>query len=120
MKTRNGLIVCEPPISHVIFGPLVTVLIVSALAFFVTVLVASAHQAPSGWTYPAECCNEHDCEPIACDSVTETKSGLLWKSLEFTGNQIKATGDKDCHACAAKDGTGKPTVPRYIFIHPTT
>lgn len=34
-----------------------------------------AHQAPSGWTYPFECCAGIDCAEIAASAVRETPDG---------------------------------------------
>jgi len=34
-----------------------------------------AHQAPSGWAYPTECCSGIDCAEIPASAVKETQRG---------------------------------------------
>jgi len=45
-----------------------------ALAF---AAVANAHQAPSGWTYPAWCCNAGDCGELPRGSVRAGPTGWV-------------------------------------------
>jgi len=54
----------------------------SALITIVILLAAAApqaraHQAPSGWDYPFECCSEADCARIDASEVRETPSGFV-------------------------------------------
>lgn len=36
---------------------------------------ASAHQSPSGWQYPVECCSNEDCQAIPHHAVEITPTG---------------------------------------------
>jgi len=36
-----------------------------------------AHQAPTGWDYPFECCSEADCAPIDASAVREIRTGFV-------------------------------------------
>ncbi len=100
------------------------------LACVVIGLVASAlrpvqaHDAPSGWKYPSGCCNDGDCKPIPCDSITETKDGYDWKGIHFNEKQVRPSGDQTCHVCVGKEWTnGMETsvdkFPHCIFIQPS-
>jgi hypothetical protein len=89
---------------------------------------ARAHDAPSGWKYPEGCCNDGDCKPIPCDSITETREGYDWKGIHFNENQVRASGDKTCHVCVGKEWIhnskglqeGNDKYPHCIFIQPST
>ena len=47
-----------------------------ALAIAV-VLPAQAHNAPSGWTYPAWCCGQGDCAQLPPNAVRATAAGWV-------------------------------------------
>lgn len=69
-----------------------------------------------------ECCHDRDCQPVTCDSITETKDGHVWRGLTFKGSQVRASPNAKCHACASKDPSngGKPLNPYCLFILPST
>jgi len=58
---------------------IVAIIFAVLIALFIS--VASAHQAPSRWNYPAECCSGRDCEPLPSDQIEETPTGYLIKPL---------------------------------------
>lgn len=43
-------------------------------------LVASAHDAPSGWRYPLSCCHKRDCAPLDPKLIQATEQG--WYLME--------------------------------------
>lgn len=67
--------------------------------------IAHAHDAPSGWTYPAECCSKTDCRPVECDQIVEETGG--WRYLPtntfFDKWRVKPTQDGHCHVCMNND-----------------
>lgn len=84
-------------------------------------VVALAHQAPSGWTYPSECCSGHqDCAPIDDRLVREEADGWhvsVPKGAHptrpwFEGRHIfkrgstalKRSGDGRFHLCIGTEG----------------
>lgn len=67
---------------------------------------AAAHDAPSGWAYPYNCCADHDCRPIACgDIVREGDGSFTYTAKHVRFSEIKDSGDHQCHACWLHDGT---------------
>ncbi len=64
--------------------------------------------------YPQGCCGGHDCAPVPCDQVIETKDGYRVGSLLFTDPQVSPSRDAECHACV-HDG-----IPLCLFIQPTS
>ncbi len=64
---------------------------------------ADAHDAPSGWTYPPECCNEIDCKQIDPGEVTVEPGVYLWrgKRIAFDSPKIRRSPDKFFHGCLA-------------------
>jgi hypothetical protein len=94
----------------------VTVFVCALMIWFLSP-PAHAHS----W-YPTECCQGQDCQPVPCDSITETREGYDWKGLHFLEGQVRPSLDKQCHVCAGMsidtDGIPKPKYPRCIFILP--
>lgn len=48
-----------------------------ALAFCAPATVIHAHQAMSGWEYPASCCSGVDCAEVSPRAVQETPAGYV-------------------------------------------
>ena len=87
-----------------------------------TVTPVPAHQAMSGWSYPAACCSGHDCAEIPAASVSEsardgfvvtvapgahpmwpmTKPGPLTVAIPF--RQAQASPDGRFHLCIDSNG----------------
>jgi hypothetical protein len=49
-----------------------------------------AHQAPSGWAYPYECCAGHDCAAVASQAVVERRGGWQVTVAPGTHPQVPA------------------------------
>jgi hypothetical protein len=75
-----------------------------------------AHESPSGWQYPKECCHQLDCAPITDSSFTKptnptelpqlvvtTKHGTVAVPHNF---KFRKSGDSNPHACMRPDGMG--------------
>lgn len=84
-----------------------------------------AHEAPSGWHYPGECCGGNDCHPIACSTVQEHPDGSVsWLGLNFPRQMVRNSGDGECHVCISVGVEGfTPTNktfrnPHCIFLSP--
>jgi hypothetical protein len=98
---------------------------VLGLALTFTITFALAHDAPSGWHYPIGCCNEGDCKPVPCDSITETKDGYEWHGILFNSTLVRPSGDQSCHVCVGQEWSAdmkssKDKFPHCIFIQPST
>ncbi|RWF44272.1 MAG: hypothetical protein EOS65_02535 [Mesorhizobium sp.] len=57
----------------------------TALALLLSTVAASAHQAPTGWTFDKRCCGSGDCYPVETDAITERPDGY---HITFTGEVI--------------------------------
>jgi hypothetical protein len=69
-------------------------------AFVGMMLPVLAHDAPSGWTYPIECCSGHDCDEIASDRVKAVASGYLVDGKHLIQHaDVKQSPDGAFHAC---------------------
>jgi hypothetical protein len=78
-----------------------------------------AHDAPSGWRYPEDCCAEQHCHPVTCESINEKDGGYTWRNLFFTKAQTKLSGDGDCHVCHRWGDVGHyvPANPECLFLN---
>ncbi len=80
-----------------------TILLLIAMSTAWHPRTAAAHQAPSGWTYPSECCSQRDCAPISHmerhpdGSITvTTKHGTVTFPRGF---RHRESPDLEGHAC---------------------
>ena len=72
----------------------------AALLFCVPVS-ALAHS----W-YPNFCCNDKDCEPVACEQIDEDANGATYNGVRFRKDRVFPSQDSKCHACIGKGITG--------------
>ncbi|MEZ5792667.1 MAG: hypothetical protein R3D34_18405 [Nitratireductor sp.] len=75
-------------------------------ALLVTAVVAMAdaamaHDAPSGFQYPPECCNDQDCAQIDPGEVTTGPGYYIWKDhhIAFSSPRIRQSPDIHFHGC---------------------
>jgi hypothetical protein len=65
-------------------------------------LPAQAHHAPSGWSYPWQCCSNRDCRPVECDTLEEIEDGKV-RDIEngqtYDRSMVQSSGDSHCHLC---------------------
>ncbi len=83
--------------------PAMPVLGVALLILMLLTPAAAAHDAPSGWRYPAECCSDGDCAPALLairnrdGSLTvTTKHGTATFPADF---KHEPSPDGEIHAC---------------------
>lgn len=77
------------------------------LALFVLLALASAHEAPSGWMYPVECCSHSDCDVVikhgeydGLATMTTAKHGEIAVPVQKLTNGTRPSQDQDWHICA--------------------
>lgn len=98
-----------------------------------------AHQAPSGWAYPAWCCNNRDCAQIPASAVRAGRFGyevvlepgmhpmvpdgfafvVPYNATEGVKAQLRVSQDGDYHACIlpVNHNRSEPE-PRCFFAPP--
>ncbi len=87
----------------------------------ISCIVAQAHNAPSGWMYPQECCNETDCHPVSCDALHEVDGGIAFLDFKFTKEMIRNSQDGYCHVCIGHYGPSPAQArPHCLFMTPRT
>jgi hypothetical protein len=82
----------------------------------------AAHEAPSGWTYSAECCSSTDCSPVPDTAIREVQGGFsvelrpgehpmlrpghepLTIFVPHGDPRIQPSGDGQKHACISMGG----------------
>jgi len=88
------------------------------LALAVLCLPASAHNAPSGWSYSAACCDSKDCHPAAPGEV-ETRQGGYFipatrEMIPFSDRRVKPSGDGTLHRCSYSGFPAAGTICLYV------
>jgi len=92
------------------------------LALPLTLLASSAfaHDAPSGWTYPPECCSSIDCREVKESEIREVPGGYyVEKSQEmisYKSYKAKDSLDGKYHLCTEGGVDGAKVF--CIFIPP--
>jgi hypothetical protein len=81
------------------------VLLMPLASLVVTVLIATIPALGHSW-YPASCCGNMDCFPIACDQLVETVSGWLYVPTGnlFQREQVQPSQEHQCHVCIGHAG----------------
>lgn len=69
-------------------------------------MAAQAHDAPSGWPYPRDCCGGTDCAPLRAGDLEYTAQG--WR-VKQTGeviplSAVQPSGDRQNHRCRMEPG----------------
>jgi hypothetical protein len=82
-------------------------ILIVAVILLIWWALADAHDAPSGWQYPAKCCSDKDCQPVNCADFTLDGEGHLeYRPIHrsFSRNQVSESPDGLCHACYTARG----------------
>lgn len=97
--------------------------IAGAAAFALTASFApasNAHEAKSGWPYPADCCSDRDCREVAAELISESQSGYLialnGERLAHTDARIRPSPDGVYHWCSAQGRDDTRTI--CLFVPP--
>jgi hypothetical protein len=74
---------------------------------------ARAHDAPSGWPYPKDCCSQdgRECSRVSCLAISEDRNGWHYNGMVFTKQMLRPSGDTDCHVCYGNSG-----IPHCILL----
>lgn len=74
----------------------IALLILLAMAYGLT----QAHEAMSGWQYPADCCSDRDCHEYPAENVEIRGDGFLLKSgLYIPRTKARVSPDGHYHIC---------------------
>lgn len=83
---------------------------------------AGAHEAKSGWPYPAECCSDQDCREVAAELISEMPEGyriqLNGELLAYTDRRIRHSPDGVYHWCSARGRNDTRTI--CLFVPPSS
>lgn len=67
------------------------------------ILPARPHQAPTGWSYPANCCSQRDCRQARDREVREDPNGYVLATtgevVPYGDRRIKESPDGLFHVC---------------------
>jgi hypothetical protein len=91
------------------------------LSFSMMAGTASAHKAPSGWSYDMECCGNHDCR-IEQSEVKATPLGWFVTStgetIRYNDSRIHQSKDGEFHRCLMHKGSHDPGMTRCLYVPP--
>ncbi|MFU0505203.1 hypothetical protein [Pseudaminobacter sp. NGMCC 1.201702] len=81
---------------------------------------ARAHQAPSGWAYPLNCCSNQDCREVAHKAISERPEGYViigtGEVLSYKDGRVKDSPDGEYHWCSADGADDGRTI--CLFVPP--
>lgn len=83
---------------------------------------ASAHNAPTGWAYPAACCSGVDCREVKSSSIKELPQGYeimqTGELVKFHDTRLKSSPDGEYHWCSAGGTDQGRTI--CLFVPPSS
>jgi|SRR5215469_2404652 len=106
---------------------LIEIIVVGVVAILIYMVVrwmivgAWAHEAPSGWSYPSDCCGGSECHKTPCAMIIDHPDGSVsWTGILFNREMVKVSRDASCHVCVTHDSAaGASRIPHCIFLSPT-
>lgn len=91
-----------------------------AMAMVVFPAMAFPHDAPSGWTYPSECCADFDCREVEASTIKEGKGGYMvsktGEEIPYNDARVRNSPDGEYHVCSAGGVVTGKTI--CIFVPP--
>ena len=82
--------------------------------------VVLAHDAPTGWAYPAGCCSGVDCREVADNKIGETSNGYIIKPtgerLSYNDKRLRDSPDGKFHWCSYAGSDDGRTI--CLFVPP--
>lgn len=95
---------------------IIPALLATAVSAFVS--QAFAHEAPTGWSYPASCCHNRDCRPVPAATVKEGPDGyritISHETLPYGDTRVKNSPDGLYHWCTSNGSDSGPTICLYV------
>jgi hypothetical protein len=86
-----------------------------------TVLTASAHDAPKGWTYPFACCSGYDCREVAFRAISEEPEGYVIKRtgeiVTYNDKRLRNSPDGRFHWCSVAGADDTKTICLFVPPH---
>lgn len=80
---------------------------------------AAAHQAPTGWVYPWQCCAGQDCRHAEPGEIVEQGGGFFVPNtgelIPYGSDRIRPSRDNDTHICQ-RPGSDKRLFTPCIFL----
>jgi hypothetical protein len=98
---------------------LASLAIIIAVMCFAVAWSLKAHQAPSGWAYPYECCSNQDCARVAPESVRERRGGWHVTVLPGTHPQVPAGAPAVMVFVPVNEARPSPDGEWHICLHPS-
>ena len=92
------------------------------LISFMMASSALAHDAPTGWSYPANCCSNYDCREIPAEDVKEVWNGYhmtkskLHEIVPYQSGMVKDSPDGAFHWCTQGGTDAGKTI--CLFVPP--
>lgn len=94
---------------------------VAALAcVWLWAIPARAHDAPTGWSYPWQCCSGQDCREVPDDWIQEKQEGyrivITDEVIPMSDPRIKQSPDGHFHWCSVAGALVGKTI--CLFVPP--
>ncbi len=84
------------------------------------ITLADAHQAPTGWAYPLNCCSNQDCREVATEAISERTEGYMigqtGEVIGYADRRLKDSPDGQYHWCTSGGTDAGATI--YLFVPP--
>ncbi len=82
------------------------------------VLAAQAHDAPSGWKYPYQCCSGYDCRPVTAKTISTRPEGYViagtGEVVGYGDTRIRTSPDDAYHWCSVAGADDGRTICLFV------
>ncbi|WP_428982271.1 hypothetical protein [Oricola nitratireducens] len=79
---------------------------------------ARAHEAPSGWMYPYECCSGYDCRPVSSKWIKESGGAFIipttGEAVPYSDKRIRTSPDGEFHWCSVAGSDDGKTICLFV------
>ncbi|MBZ7926445.1 hypothetical protein LAC79_32240 [Ensifer adhaerens] len=90
------------------------------LAFCLCSSAVAAHDAPSGWSYPAACCSNLDCREVSATEIDERNRGFIVRAtgelIPYSDRRLRRSPDGKYHRCSVNGSAHGRTI--CLFVPP--
>jgi hypothetical protein len=99
----------------------VTGTVAIASSTLATLFPVSAHDAPTGWSYPFACCSGYDCREVSSKAISEKPEGYVIKGtgevLTYSDARLKDSPDGEYHWCSVAGADDTRTICLFVPPH---
>ena len=97
---------------------LLPVFMLTPVIWLLAVVVVQAHDAPSGWSYPFQCCSGYDCRPVTATTISTRPEGYVitgtGEVVGYGDTRVRTSPDGAYHWCSVAGADDGKTLCLFV------